>query len=91
MIETPRRMVFDWHGTAGREPRAGDYMRAIPSERTWLVLSARLVKVRVTRGETLRQSMELLPWPADEIPDGARVFRFHWNKRRSRPARRYQA
>lgn len=81
MIETPRRMVFDWFGTAGREPVAGEFMRAIPSGRTYLVLSARRVQVRVTRGEVLRQSLELVVWP-DEVPAGTRLHRFHWNPRK---------
>lgn len=80
-------MRFDWHGTAGKEPRPGDYMRAVPSERTWMVLSIRPVRVRVTRGETSRHAIEMLPWP-DDLPDGAKVYRFHWNRRAKRPARR---
>ncbi|NUS39414.1 MAG: hypothetical protein HOQ02_10380 [Lysobacter sp.] len=88
-IQTPRRMVFDWFGTAGREPVAGEYMRAMPSRRTYLVLSVRALRVRVTRGETLRQSLEIVPWP-EEPPQGVRVHRFHWNQRTRRPARRLQ-
>lgn len=88
VIQTPRKMSFDWFGTAGREPVPGDYMRAMPSRRAYLVLSARPVKVRVGRGETLRQSIELVVWP-EEIPAGARVHRFHWNKRERAP-RRYR-
>lgn len=86
-IQTPRRIVFDWHGSPGKEFKPGDYMRAVPSNRTWLVLSVRPVKVRVTRGETSRHRVEMLPWP-DEIPDGAMVYRFHWMKRQRRQARR---
>lgn len=89
-IETPRRMRFDWHGTAGKEPHVGDFMRAIPSERTWLVLSIRPVRVRVTRGETSRHALEMLPWP-DEIPAGRKVYRFHWNRRERRQPRRLKS
>lgn len=87
MIETPRRMTFDWHGSAGREPVAGDCMRAIPSGRTWLVLAIRPVKVRVSRGETSRHAIQMIEWP-DPVPAGARVFRFHWHPRAPRRARR---
>lgn len=80
-------MVFDWHGSPGREPIAGDYMRAVPSERTWLVLSTRPVCVRVSRGETSRWSIEMVAWPDPPVPPG-RVFRFHWNRREPRRRRR---
>ena len=86
-IQTPRRMVFDWHGPADCEPSPGDYMRAIPSQRTWLVQSTRAVKVRVSRGETSRHSIEMVLWP-DDVPEDSMVFKFHWNKREKRPARR---
>lgn len=82
-IQTPRRMVFDWHGTEGFEPAPGDFMRAIPSGRTYLVVSARRVKVRVDRGQTLRQSLELIVW-TDPLPPYASLHRFHWNKRQPR-------
>lgn len=89
-VQTPRRMVFDWFGTAGKEPVPGDYMRAVPSGRTYLVLGTRPVRVKVSRGETLRQSLEIVIWP-DEVPGGSRIHRFHWNKRERRPARRLNA
>jgi len=90
VIERPRRMSFDWHGTEGREPVAGDFMRAVPRRgagRLYLVLTARRVRVKVTRGETLRQSIEMVVWP-DALPAGARVHRFHWNARKPKRGHR---
>lgn len=79
-IETPRRMTMDHFD--GDSCRSGDYLRA-PSGKVYLVLSERKVQVRVSRGETSRQRLEVIPWP-DELPADARVYGFVWNKREKR-------
>lgn len=86
MIATPRSMRFDWFGRAGREPAAGDYMRAMPSGRTYLVLATRPVQVRVSRGETSRQVIQMVDWP-DPLPPDARLFSFAWNSRKRKVPR----
>lgn len=60
--------------------RAGDYLRS-PAGKVYLVLSARSVKVRVSRGETMRQRLEVIPWP-DEVPFDARIHDFVFNRRK---------
>jgi hypothetical protein len=79
MIETPRRVVYDWFGRAGDEPRAGSFLVTV-RETVYRVLSVRPVAVRVTRGETSRLSLELVRWH-DDIPSNATCHELHWNSR----------
>jgi hypothetical protein len=77
-IETPRRWSMD--NFNGDFCRSGDYARSITSGKVYLVLSARFVRVKVSRGETSRQALEVIPWP-DDLPADARVFDFETYRR----------
>lgn len=80
MIERPRPVIYDWHGTAGCEPKSGDYLRS-PAGSVWWIQSSRQVKVKVDRGQTLRLCLGCVRWPPDEVPADAKVYRIHWTKR----------
>lgn len=80
MIETPKRMRFNWFGDVGYEPKAGAFLRT-EGGKVYYVASVRPVRVRVTKGETSRHSVEYVPW-RDAIPEGARVYPIEWNIRR---------
>jgi hypothetical protein len=80
-------MVFNWYGHHEGGIKAGDFMWSPGGDLFW-VQSAKPVKVKVTRGETLRQRLELIPWPQDELPPGARVTRWWREPRHRKPTRR---
>lgn len=83
-IQTPRRWTMDHFGAPDDCCRPGDYLRS-PTGKVFLVLSARPVKVRVSRGETLRQRLEVVPWP-DEVPLEARIYDFEpFRRQKPRP------
>lgn len=81
VIQTPRRWTMDHFD--GDSCRGGDYLRSVTSGKVYLVLSARWVRVKVSRGETSRQALEVIPW-ADELPADARVYGFE-PYRRAKP------
>jgi hypothetical protein len=70
-------MVFNWYGDAGEEIKSGEFMVSpAPKSLLFFVLSARPVKVVVSRGETLRQRLELVAWPWEDLPAGSKVTRW---------------
>lgn len=80
MIERPTRTVYDWHGPLKEAPGVGTFLCSDAGS-VWRIMSARRIKVRVSHGETARFAFQLVRWPREELPEGARMCRIEWVRR----------
>lgn len=68
---TPCKLYYD----GARELKTGDYLRTRGGS-AYLVQS-----IRQNRNRPYRKHLDVLRWPADDIPKGATVHPLYWYKR----------
>lgn len=74
---TPCKLFYD----GARDLETGDYLRTSGGS-AYLVQS-----IRQNRNRPYRKHLDVLRWPANEIPEGSRVHPLHWYVRKARAAR----
>lgn len=82
MIETPRRVTYDWFGEADDAPTVGSFL-ASESGKRWRIVAERRVNVRVDRGQTSRHRLEIVSCTVAETLNGT-IRPIVWNTRARR-------
>lgn len=79
----PKKWSFDWYGPRAEAPKPGSFLVS-NTGRCWLLSSTREMKVKVSRGETVRLAVEVVPWSPKDVPQDAKRYEFWREPRRKK-------